>query len=182
MSSAAQILNDCPPPTQAVEAAQWYAIQTRPRHEKKVVAELEEKGVHSYLPLLAQVHRWSDRRKVVHTPLFSCYAFVNAVLTPEARCSMLQIWGVLGFVGPQQRALPIPGDQIETIRRLLSHVSASPHPFLKLGQRVRIRGGCLDGMEGILTSRQRDKFLVISVDTIQRSLSVSIEGYDIVPV
>lgn len=182
MSSAAPIVDDSPPLTEGVEAAQWYAIQTRPRHEKKVVAELEEKGICSYLPLLAQVHRWSDRRKVVHTPLFSCYAFVNAVLTPEARCSMLQIWGVLGFVGPQRHALPIPSHQIETIRRLLSQVGAEPHPFLKVGQRVRIRGGCLDGIEGILTERQRDKFLVISVDTIQRSLCVSVEGYDVVPI
>jgi transcription termination/antitermination protein NusG len=182
MSSAAQTLNDCPPFAGDAEGAQWYAIQTRPRHEKKVVAELAEKGVCSYLPLLAQVHRWSDRRKIVHTPLFSCYAFVNAVLTAEARCSMLQIWGVLGFVGPQRRAVPIPGDQIESVRRLLNQVGAEPHPFLKVGQRVRVRGGCLDGIEGILTSRQRDKFLVISVDAIQRSLSVSLEGYDVVPI
>ena len=58
-------------PAVTVEEAQWYAIQTRPNHEKKVVAELERKAITMYLPLLEQVHRWSDRFKVVEVPLFS---------------------------------------------------------------------------------------------------------------
>ncbi|MGA8764157.1 MAG: hypothetical protein WB562_14920, partial [Candidatus Sulfotelmatobacter sp.] len=55
----------------------------------------------------------------------------------------------------------------------------SPHPFLKIGQRVRIRGGALDGLEGILVSRSGGRALVISVDAIQRSISVCVEGYDV---
>ena len=40
---------------------QWYAVQTRPRHEKKVAAELARKGIENYVPLLGQIHRWSAR-------------------------------------------------------------------------------------------------------------------------
>jgi transcription antitermination factor NusG len=44
---------------------------------------------------------------------------------------------------------------------------------------VRIRSGALDGVEGILVSRNGERSVVVSVDALQRSLSVRIEGYEI---
>jgi hypothetical protein len=77
--------------------------------------------------------------------------------------------------------MAIPDTQIEDIRTLLNtKISLSPYPFLKVGQRVRVRGGALDGIEGILVTNGQ-KRLVISVESIQRSLSITIEGYDIEP-
>ena len=76
--------------------------------------------------------------------------------------------------------MPIPDEQIDSIQRLLSHkIACQAHPFLKVGQRVRVRGGALEGMEGILTCYNKDQSLVISIDAIQRSLAVRIEGYDV---
>ena len=183
MSGAGQILAYDSILSASVEEAQWYAIQTRPKHEKKVVAELERKAITMYLPLLEQVHRWSDRFKVVQVPLFSGYVFVNTVVSPSVRLSVLRVWGVLGFVGPQKQALPIPANQIEDIRKLLTcSVPFVWHPFPRVGQRVRLYGGCLDGTEGVLVDRQGDKRFVIAVEAIQRSLSISVEGYKVVPI
>lgn len=163
--------------------AQWYAIQTRPRHEKRVAAELERKGVTTFLPLLTQIHRWSDRRKTVDLPLFSCYVFINIVPLPKAQVSVLRTNGVLSFVGSHNQGAPIPESQIQDIRTLLAKkIPFTSYPFLKVGQRVRIRGGCMDGVEGILIRQNGDRRLVVSVDMIERSLSVSLEGYDIEPV
>jgi transcription antitermination factor NusG len=179
MGSFQVIANEAVMPPLAV--AQWYAIQTRPRHEKKVTAELKEKRIDSYLPLLNQVHRWSDRRKVVQVPLFPGYVFVRAQLDPEVRVAVLRSWGALAFVGPQREPLPIQDSQIEDIRTLLlTKIALTPFPFLKIGQRVRVRGGALDGLEGILVTNGARR-LVISVTSIQRSLSITIEGYDIEP-
>ena len=165
------------------ELAQWYAIQTRPRHEKSAVAELDQKGIVTFLPLVTQVHRWSDRRKKVVLPLFAGYAFVNIVPAPATRVSVLRTNGILNFVGPHNQGAPIPESQIEGIRTLLvNRIPFSSHFFLKVGQRVRIRGGCLEGVEGILIRHKGDDRLVLSVDMIQRSLAISIEGYDIEPV
>jgi hypothetical protein len=47
-----------------------------------------------------------------------------------------------------------------------------------VGRRVRIRGGCLDGLEGILEQNQ-EKSLVISIESIQRSVAIKIEGYEL---
>ena len=53
---------ECISPASMAVAPCWYAIQIRPRHEKKVSAELQQLEVTHYLPLVSQVRRWSDRR------------------------------------------------------------------------------------------------------------------------
>ena len=162
---------------------QWYAVQTRPRHEKKVAAELGRKGIENYVPLLSQMHRWSDRRKKVEVPLFPGYAFVHTAMSPETRISILRVWGVLNFVGSQNLGTPIPDKQIESIRMVLAgSVHPTPYPFLKTGQRVVIRSGALEGLEGVLVATKGSGTLVISVDSIQQSLAFSIEGYDVQPI
>jgi len=161
----------------------WYALHTRSRHEKMVAHRLQECGLETYLPTVKEVHRWSDRQKKVEVPLFSCYVFLHCNLSPENRNHVYRIESVLGFVGSSGAGMSIPDEQIENIRKLLAQsVSWRSHPFLKVGQRVRVRGGALDGVEGIFLSENGDHSLVISVEAIQRSMAVRIDGYDVVPV
>lgn len=176
-----QVIPNQIPTLSVLTQAQWYAVQTRPKHEKKVTAELNEKRIESYLPLMNQIHHWSDRRKVVQVPLFPGYVFIRTELNGRARLAVLSIWGALSLVGTQREALPISDSQITDIRTLLAtKISLSPYPFLKVGQRVRVRGGALDGVEGILVTNGQRR-LVISVESIHRSLSIAIEGYDVEP-
>jgi transcription antitermination factor NusG len=165
------------------EVEHWYGLQTRPRHEKMVAQRLEEKGVKTFLPLVTEVHRWSDRKKSVQTPLFSCYVFAKFVPNRSERLRALRVDGVFGLVGAKGEGIAIPEEQIDAVRGLVEGpLPWSSHPFLKIGQRVRIRSGALDGLEGILVSRNGDRTLVISVDAIQRSLAVRVEGYEVEPV
>jgi transcription antitermination factor NusG len=160
----------------------WFAIHTYARHEKVVAQEVRELGMSSFLPLVKQVRQWSDRRKVVEFPIFGCYVFVKLSPTHEQRLKVLRINGVLRFVGIHGAGIPIPEEQIDAIRVLIEEqLPVCSHPFLKLGQRVRIRSGALSGVEGILISRNGERTLVVSVDAIQRSLSVQISGYDVEP-
>jgi transcription antitermination factor NusG len=129
------------------------------------------------------VHRWSDRRKVVEVPVFPGYAFVHSTLAPEDRYAVLKVWGVLSFVGRQHLGDPIPDSEIDSIRSLIaSRAQFTDYPFLKVGQRVVVRGGALEGVEGLLVSHDNHRRLVISVGTIERSIAISVEGYDIRPV
>ena len=160
--------------------ARWYAVQTRSRHERFVAAQLREQGVSTFLPMITQIRRWSDRRKLVEFPLFSGYVFVHAAVSPQLRTIVLFSRGVAGFVAMQGEPLPIPNEQIDNVKELLAkNVRCAAHPFLKVGQRVRIRGGSLEGLEGILVAHNGDRKLVISVGTIERSFSIRIEGYDV---
>ena len=159
---------------------EWYAIQTRSRHEKMVVQQLQNQGIITFLPLSSQVREWSDRQKVVEFPLFPGYAFVQLVYGPDERLRVLRTEGVVNFVGPGGQGIAIPAKQIEHIQTLLaSKVPFENYPFLKAGQRVRIRGGALNGTEGILVRQDADRMLVISVELIQRSLSIRLQGYEV---
>lgn len=169
-----------PPLGFAQEESSWYAVHTKVRHEKRVAAQFEEQRVCTFLPLLHQVHRWSDRRSVVEIPMFSCYAFVHMVQTVEERLKVLRTPGVLGFVGSERQGTSIPDEQIESLRKAVSEkVPCLPYPFISAGKRVRIRGGSLDGVEGILMRQGGDHSLVISVELLQRSVSIRFEGYEI---
>jgi len=161
----------------------WYAVHTRARHERVVAQRLTEQGVTTFLPLVTEVHRWSDRSKSVELPLFGCYVFVRLSPTGEERLRVLRIDGVFKFVGARGLGTPITESQIDAVRKLIGQqIPWSAHPFLQIGQRVRVRGGALDGVEGILVSRNDDNTLVVSIDAIQRSLAVRIQGYDVEPV
>ena len=159
---------------------EWFAIQTYPRHEKSVSAQLVRKGLSTFLPVIAQVHRWSDRQKTVELPLFPGYIFVHLIGSVEDRLRVLQVRGVVCFVGGRGEGTPIPEAEISDIRNLVDKATCTSYPFLKAGQRVRIRGGCLDGIEGIYVAQSNNRFLVVSIPLIQRSLAVRIEGFDIV--
>jgi transcription antitermination factor NusG len=161
----------------------WYAVQTRARHERTVAQRLSDKGVTHFYPTITEIHRWSDRKKIVELPLFSCYLFVRLAPNNEELQKVLRIDSVLGFVGTSKLGNPIPDEQIDAVRILVNEqLPYSCHPFLKTGQRVRIKSGALDGLEGILLSRKGDRKLIISVDAMQRSLAVQIDGYDVEPI
>jgi len=158
---------------------QWFAVQTRYRFEKKVVALLNHKNCEVYLPLRTEHHSWSDRQKVVTIPLFPGYVFVRIDRSRESRHAVLQTAGLLGFVTFGATVIPVPTAQIEHLQLLLQKkVLFSLHPFAHIGQRVRIRGGCLHGLEGVLLQQEKGK-LVVSIDSIQRSLAIEIRGYEL---
>ena len=170
-------------PNLETDELRWYAVHTRARHEKAVAHRLRELGLNSFLPLVRETHRWSDRKKTVELPLFSCYVFVQMLPGSKDRLQVSTTDGVLQVVGTRGQGIAIPDEQIEAVRLVLSEqLPWSEHPFLKIGQRVRIRGGAMDGVEGLLLARNGDRTLIISVDVIQRSLAVRIEGYRVEPI
>lgn len=163
-----------------VEQLNWYAIRTRSRHEKKVAEEIQSKGIPSFLPLMTRLHNWSDRKKEVQLPLFPGYVFVQILPAPEARLSVLRTFGVAGFVGSQGHGTAIPSKQIDDIRVIVeSHAPFEAYPFLQVNDRVRIRGGALDGIEGVLAAKNTDQSLVVSIELIQRSVLVRVTGYEL---
>jgi transcription antitermination factor NusG len=157
----------------------WFALETRHHCEKRVVQELSKKGIETFLPERTEIRNWSDRRKKTKVPLFAGYAFVLLDRSRDTRLRVLQTAGVMGLVSSHGQAVPVPTDQLEHLRRLLQeNLPCSLHAFLRAGQRIRVRGGSLDGIEGILVDSGA-KHLVISIACLQRSLAVRIEGYEL---
>jgi transcription antitermination factor NusG len=161
-----------------VSPRSWFAIETRPRFEKMVSGRLRDEGIENFLPLCSEKHQWSDRQRLVEVPVFPRYVFVRIESTMSARVSVLQTRGVMSFVGNRGLGAAIPNNQIESVRNIVTQkVPFNPYAFLNVGTRLRIRGGSLDGVEGILAAINGDQSLIVTVELIHRSLAIRIEGY-----
>src|SRR5271165_5739728 len=75
------------------DVEEWFAVHTRSRHEKVVAQEVRDHGITTFLPLVREERRWSDRRKVVESPLFTCYVFVKMLPRNDQRFRVLRVNG-----------------------------------------------------------------------------------------
>lgn len=162
-------------------AGEWYALQTRPRHEKRVAAEVRARDMEEFLPVHRSRNRWKNGVVAdVELPLFPCYLFVRVPLCERLR--LLGLPGVIGFAVNSAHPTALPQADIEALRALSVICRAEPHPFLKAGDRVRLVAGPLTGMEGILTRRKQELRVVLSLDFIMRSVAVEVSEFDIEPI
>jgi len=159
----------------------WYAAYTNPRHEKRVAQQMERNRIDYFLPLYKSIRRWKDRRKELDLPLFPGYVFVHMAL--KDRLHVLQLPGVVHFVSFDGKPAPLPNSEIEALRNgLTSKTFAEPHPYLKVGRRVRVHSGPMAGLEGVLV-RRKDKFrVVLSIHLIQRSVAVEVDQTEVEPI
>jgi transcription antitermination factor NusG len=158
--------------------SRWYALYTCSRHEKQVARQLERRGIEHFLPLYTAVRRWKDRRVRLQLPLFPGYVFVRIAL--RDRVQVLQIPGAVALVGTNGRATALQETDIAMIRRgLAGGLTIEPHPYLKVGRRVRIRSGALAGAEGVLMRKKGAVRVVISLDLIMRSVAVEVDAADV---
>jgi transcription antitermination factor NusG len=168
-------------PDADAQTLRWYAIHTRARHEKRVRQQLEGKSLEVFLPIYESVHRWNDRRAVVGLPLFPGYVFVRTRLAD--RMQVVTVPGVVRLVGSLGRPTPIPDGELAAVRDCCTRqMRMEPHPYLAVGKQVRIKHGPLEGMTGILVRRKGRFRLVLSINSITRSLAVEVDAGDVVPV
>jgi len=159
----------------------WWALYTRHQHEKTVAEILRTKGVEVFLPLYASVRRWKDRNKLLHMPLFPGYVFVRGVVAQ--RLHVMTTPGVHMILSQGDRAALIPEDEIQAIRQTIEgNYHVEPHPFLKCGERVRVKRGSLCGVEGILVRKKNVFRLVLSVQMLAQAVAVEIDAADVEPV
>ena len=158
----------------------WYAVYTRSRHEHSVAMQLDARGVEFFLPECKVTRHWHDRTVRTNLPLFPSYVFVRIAFRECRR--VLLVPGIVHVVGIKGQPTPLPIEEIETLRRGLSSLPAEPHPFLNEGTRVRIISGPLTGAQGIVLRRKQPYRLVLSIDLIQSSICVELEGDAVEPI
>ena len=159
----------------------WWALYIRHQHEKAVAEMLSAKGFEVFLPLYDSQRRWKDRKMTISLPLFPCYLFIRGGL--DRRLQILTTPGVHMILCKGDHAAIIPEDEIQAIRKAVERpFRVEPHPFLKCGERVRVKQGALAGIEGILSVKKNKYRLVLSVDMMARSMAVEIDASDVEPV
>src|SRR5439155_26504528 len=118
-------------------ADDWYALQIRPRSESLVAAHLRYKGYHPFLPTYTAKRRWSDRIKILDSPLFPGYLFCQFDL--NTRMPILTTPGVSGIVGVGKSLQPVVEAVIEEMRNgILSRIGCRPYLLFRGGKRVRV--------------------------------------------
>jgi transcription antitermination factor NusG len=145
------------------------------------VERLTKIGIEAFLPIVERVNRWKDRKKLVILPLFPGYLFVHINKNYHNMLAVLKIRGVVRFL----ETIPgepetVPEDQVIFLKRLVENKeSLDPYPYLKEGQRVRIKRGPLTGVEGILVERTGQHILVLSVDILRQGVSLKIDASEV---
>jgi transcription antitermination factor NusG len=158
--------------------AQWYAVFTMPRHEKRTVGHCSERRIESFLPLYQVRHRWKNRSTAtVDLPLFPNYFFVRIDL--QERVQVLKVPGVVSIISSGRQPLPIADEYIAALRGgLLTH-RIEPHPNVEAGDRVCITTGPMAGMEGVLDRQKNELRVVLRLEMIGRSVAVEVGAQEI---
>ena len=165
--------------------AAWYAIWTRSHCERLVADQLASKGIAPFLP---EMRVRSSRRgtpTIVRSPMFPGYLFVHQAMSKECYVEMLKTRGIVRILEDGwTRLTPVPDADMTAIQRIVdADLPAFAHPHLSEGARVSIVDGTLAGIEGVfIRGRADQRFLVISIDLLGRSVAVEIDGAAIVPV
>jgi transcriptional antiterminator RfaH len=162
----------------SIPDARWYACHTRPRCEKKFAALLAAKGFEHYLPLITSIRRYARETKRFTKPLFTGYVFARVPDATKARIYEQELIA---------RAIPVDDEarflrQIDDVRKIVaSGAELSVVPLLTLGRRVRVVGGPLHGLEGLVDDPTNPAGIVISVDVLRQGLLIKVSAESLEP-
>ena len=161
--------------------SKWYAVKTRSNYEQRVTQDLTVRGIACYLPTFRELHHWKDREKVVDVPVFRSYVFADFEDTAANRLGILRSDGVVSILGTAGTPTPIPDQEIEAVRCMLSKSSGRclAHPLFREGAWVRVKRGALRGLEGTLTRMKNQTRLMVCVTLLSQSISAEVSVSDL---
>jgi transcriptional antiterminator NusG len=156
----------------------WYAVRTKSRHEQKVREQLQNKSFKVFLPMIEAWSKRKDRKKKIMKPLFPGYLFVDFELSKESWLEVVKVPGVANILGYTKEPYPVPEEQIESLKAIIdSNLKVSCYSYLKKGDKVHVVSGPLEGAIGVLEEmHEKKQRLVVSIDMLNRSVAVEIEG------
>jgi transcription antitermination factor NusG len=161
--------------SQAAEAAgrHWYAVYTVPQNEKTVARHLGQREIEAFVPTYEIVRVWKNRQRAhLVLPLFPCYLFAR--INHRERGKVLGSPGVLRIVGSRREPVPVPDETIEFLRSDLNAGKFEPYRELVVGERVRIKTGSLQGLEGTLVRKSNHLRFVVSVAMINQHAAIEV--------
>jgi transcription antitermination factor NusG len=151
----------------------WFVIYTKSRNEKKVAELLQRNGVEAFCPLIKLRKKWSDRTKIVETPLFNSYVFVN--LSEKDRNVVFYVPGVIRYLFWLKKPAIVKDSEIESLKTILHETMGSfTIENYQIGETIKISEGAFKGLDGVIEKQSKNKLHVILENvgikiTLQRS-------------
>ena len=160
------------------DVRRWYAVFTVPKNEKSVVKQLNLREIECFLPTYETFRLWKNRQRVkVVLPLFPTYLFV--CISRRQRVKVLESPGVLQIVGNGREPLPLPDSEIEFLRSEFCRNRTEPYQEFAVGQKVRIRSGVMQGVEGVLIRKSNSLRFVLTLSLINQHAAVEVCSEDL---
>jgi transcription antitermination factor NusG len=152
----------------------WFALQTKPRNERKAERLLREKGYECFTPTYRLKRKWSDRVVEIDLPLFPGYVF--CCFTSSALGKAISTRGVVRVVGFGGKAAEVAIEEIEALQLVAqSPCLREPWNYLPDGMDVLVESGPLAGIQGIICADENRRRLIISVTLLQRSVAIQLD-------
>lgn len=175
----------CPEPGDKVSIAReqlepsterkWYAVFTLPKYEKSAIRYLDLRHVESFLPTYETVRVWKNRQRVkTILPLFPTYLFV--CIDQRDRVPVLQAPGVLQIVGNGRNSIPLADAEVEFLRSGFYGRKLEPYRDLVVGEKVRIKTGAMQGIEGVLVRKNNGLRFVLTINLINQQAAVEVDA------
>jgi len=166
--------------TDAASDRNWYAVYTVPQHEKSVVKHLEMREIESFLPVYETVRVWKNRQRMkLVLPLFPTYLFVH--ISFRERAKVFQSPGVLQILCHSRDAC-IPDSEVEFLRSGFCRQRIEPYRDLVIGEKVRIKNGMMQGLQGTLIRKSNSMRFVLTVELIHQHAAIQVNAEDLEPV
>jgi len=159
----------------------WYAAYTLPQHERAVEMRLVAYGIETFLPTWESTRVWKNRlrMKITH-PLFPSYLFVRIRIKERSR--VLRSPGVVRIVGNSNEPVPIPDSEIDFLRSDFCLKRVVPYSDLAEGDKVRIKSGSMQGVEGLLVRKNDGLRFVVTLNLINQHAAIEVSADELEPV
>ncbi len=153
----------------------WFAVFTVPQNELAVVRHFDVRKVESFCPTYESVRIWKNRRRMkIVAPLFPTYVFARFQRTD--RSAILGTPGILRIVGNSQGPIPIPDSEVEFLRSDFYGRRFEPYRDFLVGERVRIKSGLLQGVEGTLVRKKSSLRFVLTLGLINQHAALEVDA------
>ena len=159
-----------------IEDSNWYAVYTRPRHEKKVAKSCIDYNISYYLPLQESVRYYHNRVITFKKPLFSSYIFCNC--SHDQKIQLYRTGLLCAFIeAPDQEQVLRELKQIHEAQN--EGAKLVPHKFLTRGRRVKIVRGPFKNYEGKIAYKKGSYKLILNIDLIKQAVAIEVNAKDI---
>ena len=150
----------------------WHMVSVLPNREMQVASKLASKGFEVFLPTYQSKRQWSDRVKIIKTPLFPSYVFCRYAV--KDRIAIVRTPGVVSNAGAVGPPVQLSDSDVERMRQLVvSGYALEPAARLTVGQRARL-GSRLAGIDGVLAESGGDCCVVVNFDPLESAIRVTV--------
>lgn len=157
-----------------LDGNRWRVLHTRPRAEKSLARQLNERNIAYFLPTYLREWRNQGRRFRSYLPLFSGYVFLFGDHLSRSAALETNLVALVLEVADQEK---LQSDLGRVYRLITTGEPVTPEQRLEPGDPVRIVKGSLAGMAGKVIRRGTRLRFYVEVEMLRRAVSAEVESW-----